>query len=98
MGVQISNTDMDEMGAGTGLGQGAPARPAPWVHACARAPAAPATFVFFSSRSRHTRCNRDWSSDVCSSDLGARTELSANRMKRESKTKTAITGKSQSFF
>src|SRR6266852_6899806 len=25
---------------------------------------------FFSSRSRHTRCYRDWSSDVCSSDLG----------------------------
>src|SRR2546422_10089332 len=24
---------------------------------------------FFSSRSRHTRCSRDWSSDVCSSDL-----------------------------
>src|SRR5690606_40042001 len=34
---------------------------------------------FFSSRSRHTRFSRDWSSDVCSSDLydawpaGART-------------------------
>src|SRR5207245_5750487 len=30
------------------------------------------TFVifFFSSRRRHTRCYRDWSSDVCSSDLG----------------------------
>src|SRR3989337_2276364 len=25
--------------------------------------------VFFSSRRRHTRCYRDWSSDVCSSDL-----------------------------
>src|SRR5205809_7595446 len=24
---------------------------------------------FFSSRIRHTRCSRDWSSDVCSSDL-----------------------------
>src|SRR5690606_41094741 len=24
---------------------------------------------FFSSRSRHTRFSRDWSSDVCSSDL-----------------------------
>src|SRR2546422_1959199 len=23
---------------------------------------------FFSSRRRHTRCSRDWSSDVCSSD------------------------------
>src|SRR3712207_9164934 len=29
-------------------------------------------FVFFSSRRRHTRYWRDWSSDVCSSDLGAR--------------------------
>src|SRR2546422_5134776 len=27
-------------------------------------------FFFFSSRRRHTRCSRDWSSDVCSSDLG----------------------------
>src|SRR5207245_7024563 len=31
-------------------------------------------FFYFSSRRRHTRCYRDWSSDVCSSDLpcGAR--------------------------
>src|SRR5256884_392911 len=28
----------------------------------------PTEFVF-SSRRRHTRCSRDWSSDVCSSDL-----------------------------
>src|SRR2546429_6198795 len=27
------------------------------------------TVFFFSSRRRHTRCSRDWSSDVCSSDL-----------------------------
>src|SRR5437870_11132807 len=27
---------------------------------------------FFSSRRRHTRWPRDWSSDVCSSDLGER--------------------------
>src|SRR5207245_8635241 len=26
-------------------------------------------YFFFSSRRRHTRCYRDWSSDVCSSDL-----------------------------
>src|SRR5256884_6435357 len=26
-------------------------------------------YFFFSSRRRHTRCSRDWSSDVCSSDL-----------------------------
>src|SRR5256884_1083491 len=29
-------------------------------------------FFFFSSRRRHTSCSRDWSSDVCSSDLGPR--------------------------
>src|SRR5690606_40917661 len=28
-----------------------------------------ARFFFFSSRRRHTRFSRDWSSDVCSSDL-----------------------------
>src|SRR5256884_6739370 len=26
------------------------------------------SLIFFSSRRRHTRCSRDWSSDVCSSD------------------------------
>src|SRR5690606_39929539 len=29
------------------------------------------SYFFFSSRRRHTRFSRDWSSDVCSSDLGA---------------------------
>src|SRR5207302_2982335 len=29
-------------------------------------------FFFFSSRRRHTRFSRDWSSDVCSSDLTLR--------------------------
>src|SRR5207248_7371605 len=29
-------------------------------------------FFFFSSRRRHTRSYGDWSSDVCSSDLGGR--------------------------
>src|SRR5439155_11564585 len=29
-------------------------------------------FFFFSSRRRHTRWPRDWSSDVCSSDLADR--------------------------
>src|SRR5206468_8605144 len=35
-------------------------------------PATPASLTilfFFSSRRRHTRSDRDWSSDVCSSDL-----------------------------
>src|SRR3989442_10110132 len=31
-------------------------------------------FFFFSSRRRHTRCGRDWSSDVCSSDLTEKRE------------------------
>src|SRR2546422_7216060 len=35
---------------------------------------------FFSSRRRHTRCSRDWSSDVCSSDLNLFWAL--ERMKR----------------
>src|SRR5437016_11704853 len=34
------------------------------------APGALACFFFFSSRRRHTRLVSDWSSDVCSSDLG----------------------------
>src|SRR3712207_8088393 len=34
-------------------------------------------FFFFSSRRRHTRYWRDWSSDVCSSDLAARAKTNA---------------------
>src|SRR2546422_7999070 len=34
-------------------------------------------FFFFSSRRRHTRCSRDWSSDVCSSDLDRERVLKA---------------------
>src|SRR5205809_7427940 len=34
-------------------------------------------YFFFSSRRRHTRCSRDWSSDVCSSDLKAHTAMIA---------------------
>src|SRR3712207_9174354 len=33
------------------------------------------TWVFFSSRRRHTRYWRDWSSDVCSSDLSLLTDV-----------------------
>src|SRR6266511_3405687 len=33
-------------------------------------------FFFFSSSSRHTRFSRDWSSDVCSSDLESHQRLS----------------------
>src|SRR3989440_4932351 len=32
-------------------------------------------FFFFSSRRRHTRSDRDWSSDVCSSDLRERRRI-----------------------
>src|SRR2546422_3437593 len=34
-------------------------------------------YFFFSSRRRHTRCSRDWSSDVCSSDLDLARQLFA---------------------
>src|SRR2546421_11671523 len=33
--------------------------------------------LFFSSRRRHTRSDRDWSSDVCSSDLTSELQLQA---------------------
>src|SRR5438105_13454305 len=35
---------------------------------------------FFSSRRRHTRSTRDWSSDVCSSELFQREALTAGRL------------------
>src|SRR5215813_14969715 len=34
---------------------------------------------FFSSRRRHTRCGRDWSSDVCSSDLNSESPQRSTR-------------------
>src|SRR6202043_207277 len=46
-----------------------PAIPRPPVPA--REPPAPRA-TFFSSRRRHPRFSRDWSSDVCSSDLSAK--------------------------
>src|SRR2546428_10656278 len=39
------------------------------------------SFFFFSSRRRHTRSDRDWSSDVCSSDLSTRTPAVQNLCK-----------------
>src|SRR6266436_6873792 len=39
-------------------------------------------FFFFSSRRRHTRCSRDWSSDVCSSDLSSKRAPPARGMSR----------------
>src|SRR6266542_2430622 len=40
-------------------------------------------FFFFSSRRRHTRCYRDWSSDVCSSDLHERAEANVSEKRVE---------------
>src|SRR5207245_8468323 len=37
---------------------------------------------FFSSRRRHTSCYRDWSSDVCSSDLPHRSLVKAAQVVR----------------
>src|SRR2546421_9910326 len=37
-------------------------------------------FFFFSSRRRHTRSDRDWSSDVCSSDLAPLDEPALRRL------------------
>src|SRR5207249_7632095 len=37
---------------------------------------------FFSSRRRHTRSKRDWSSDVCSSDLAAMLRVAASHESR----------------
>src|SRR6266508_262893 len=39
-------------------------------------------FFFFSSRRRHTRWPRDWSSDVCSSDLCDGRRPAAGRCRR----------------
>src|SRR5699024_11431965 len=39
------------------------------------------SYFFFSSRRRHTRSKRDWSSDVCSSDLVGDTPLCTERRK-----------------
>src|SRR3712207_8703814 len=54
-------------------------------------------FFFFSSRRRHTRYWRDWSSDVCSSDLAARvspqylSEVERGRKEASSEVLTAVT-------
>src|SRR5207245_8160409 len=40
-------------------------------------------FFFFSSRRRHTRCYRDWSSDVCSSDLEQKIKRAVDRRRAE---------------
>src|SRR2546426_7907730 len=47
-------------------------------------------FFFFSSRRRHTRLQGDWSSDVCSSDLGLRRDLT--RVIRRSRPDVVVCG------
>src|SRR5438046_2171553 len=42
-------------------------------------------FFFFSSRRRHTRLVSDWSSDVCSSDLGGRDRVREQRQSKEAR-------------
>src|SRR5690606_40423573 len=46
-------------------------------------------FFFFSSRRRHTRFSRDWSSDVCSSDL-----ISSRKKRKEETQTTPLAGNS----
>src|SRR5690606_39512719 len=45
---------------------------------------------FFSSRRRHTRFSRDWSSDVCSSDLPGKDASKENHASHEPKNSTLI--------
>src|SRR5687768_12039848 len=53
-------------------------------------------FFFFSSRRRHTRCSRDWSSDVCSSDLGD--DMTAQDSKRRVALITGVTGQDGAYL
>src|SRR5690606_39682290 len=57
------------------------------------------SFFFFSSRRRHTRFSRDWSSDVCSSDLcflsggagvGHRCGVRGGRVRRDAVTMSSV--------
>src|SRR5690349_22521193 len=52
-------------------------------------------FFFFSSRRRHTRSLRDWSSDVCSSDLCKRQRFATLGETGEEKEAGGESGKSQ---
>src|SRR5690606_40178779 len=46
---------------------------------------------FFSSRRRHTRFSRDWSSDVCSSDLRLRPRTARLHSRRERRDRLRLT-------
>src|SRR5690606_18151675 len=50
-------------------------------------------FFFFSSRRRHTRFSRDWSSDVCSSDLnGKAVRFAGETVRPMGRTATGVRG------
>src|SRR5690242_20944826 len=51
-------------------------------------------YFFFSSRRRHTRLTCDWSSDVCSSDLGTRTTRSSSARTASSEHRRRLTATS----
>src|SRR5207247_3996925 len=54
---------------------------------------------FFSSRRRHTRSTRDWSSDVCSSDLkGSSDDFDAARKKAARRSREGEVGDSGDDF
>src|SRR5699024_12503511 len=50
-------------------------------------------FFFFSSRRRHTRSKRDWSSDVCSSDLSPWHPLRASPQDNSPSSSSSCPGK-----
>src|SRR5207302_6753081 len=52
-------------------------------------------FFFFSSRRRHTRFSRDWSSDVCSSDLGYLGAVGSAAWRRQSRSRRDARGHRQ---
>src|SRR5256884_5313271 len=60
------------------------------------------SYFFFSSRRRHTRCSRDWSSDVCSSDLFRAERLKGRKVSVftavENLLKAVVSGRSNSSF
>src|SRR6266480_5198205 len=47
-------------------------------------------FFFFSSRRRHTRLTCDWSSDVCSSDLGGLMDTTVTSTPGEQRTSSGV--------
>src|SRR5699024_11630659 len=55
-------------------------------------------FFFFSSRRRHTRSKRDWSSDVCSSDLTLTWLITDCLKKYSTKGNIKMTGQGQAHI